>query len=370
MKKLLYVTDQQEYTDHGAIGPLFHGFLKHHMDVNIIYFTRYKDSFQVKGDDFVVPEKFQPELFCYLEAKGIDIGQYDFVFVRNMFDILKQVLDAKAQYRYKVGFRVSVPRTTQVYEAEKLQNSGGIFSEIKKGLSNYKTSKLINQCDLFMPMSLRMKDLFYPDVTAKIHILPPGLDPKRIHSYKHTTGDDITFIYIGTVDRLQQFDVILKALQQIEADNWRLHISTFNPDYVRQLLLEVPDIADKIKLMHATNLDELMDQIHDCDVGIGLLPNLNLHAAVLPAKVLDYYTCSMPTLITDNPKNREIFDDGENAFFCDYNVKSIADKLEAVMELSLDEIAAIGEAGQKKLLQLERNYEIMARGLYETLEKL
>lgn len=370
MKRLLYITDQEEYTDHGAIGPLFHGFLKNHMDVNIVYFTRFKDSFQLKGDDFIVPMKFQGELFCYLEAKGIDINVYDFVFVRNLYDVLKKVLDARSQYRYKVGFRVSVPRTTQVYEAQKLANQGGLISELKKSFANYKTNKLINQCDLFMPMSLRMKDLFYPDVTTKMHILPPGLDPNRIQPYKHTTGEDITFIYIGTVDKLQHFEVILQACQRLERSNWRLHISTFNPDYVRQLILEVPDIAERIKLMHATNLDELMEQIHSCDVGIGLLPNLNLHAAVLPAKVLDYYTCSMPSLITDNARNREIFDDGENAFFCQYDVESIAKKMDEVMELSLDEIAAIGEAGQKKLLQLERNYEIMAKRLYEDLETL
>ncbi|MEA3372066.1 MAG: glycosyltransferase [Campylobacterota bacterium] len=370
MKRLLYITDQQEYTDHGAIGPLFNGYLKEHMHVNIVYFTKFKHSFQQKGSDYVVPEQYTKEICCYLEAKGVDLLSYDFVFVRNMYDVLKQVLASKTQFNYKVGFRVSVPRTTQSFEEQELENKGGFLTDVKRKIGDYTTSKLINQCDLFMPISDRMEELFYKEIRVKSHPLPPGLDPERVQSYLHTTGDDITFIYVGTVDKLQRFEVILEALQSLKATNWCLHISTFNPDYVRGVIGQFPQIAEKITVLHAENLNELMEQIHACDIGIGLLPNLSSHGAALPAKVMDYYTCSMPTLLTNNEKNRSLFKDGENAFFCDYEVASITAKLEAVMGYSLDEIARIGEAGQKKLLGLERNYEIMAKKLYEELEGL
>ncbi len=261
MKRLLYITDQQEYTDHGAIGPLFNGCLKAHMHVNIVYFTRFKHSFQQKGSDYVVPEQYTKEICCYLKAKGVDLLSYDFIFVRNMYDVLKQVLDVNAQYNYKVGFRASVPRTTQLYEEQKLENRGGFLTDVKRKIGDYTTSRLINRCDLFMPISDRMEELFYKEIRVKSHSLPPGLDPKRVQPYLHTTGDDITFIYVGTVDKLQRFEVILEALRGLEATNWCLHISTFNPVYVRELIEQFPEITEKITVMHAENLDELMERM-------------------------------------------------------------------------------------------------------------
>lgn len=370
MKKLLYITDVQEYTDHGTIGPLFHGYLKQHMDVNIVYFTKYKHSFQEKGSDYIVPEKFRKDVPAYLESKGIDILAFDFVFVRNMYDVLKVVLKSRSHYNYKVGFRVSVPRTTQVYELEQIENRAGILSELKRSFSNYKTSRLINQCDLFMPGSTKMKKSFYSDITIKTHPLRPGLDPARVQPYLHTSGDDITFIYIGTVDIIQRFEVILDAVSNLKATNWRLRISTFNPTFVRELLSKYPHISERIELTNAEGLDQLMEQIHDCDIGLALLPELSVYGCTVAAKVMDYYTCSMPAVMTDNERNRSLFDEGETGFFCHYEAAAITQKLDELMTLSLDDLAKIGEAGQKKLLSIERNYEVAAEKLYEALESL
>ncbi len=82
-KKLLYITDQQEYTDHGTIGPLFNGYLREYLDVNIVYFTKFKNSFQTKGTDYVVPSQYKKQISCYMDSKGVDLSSYDYVFIRN-----------------------------------------------------------------------------------------------------------------------------------------------------------------------------------------------------------------------------------------------------------------------------------------------
>jgi len=370
MKKLLYITDQQEYTDHGTIGPLFHGYLKEHMDVNLVYFTKYKHSFQQKGDDFIVPEQYKKEICVYLMSKDVDLLSYDFVFVRNMYDVLKTVLDNRADYGYKVGFRVSVPRTTQMHNLAEIDNKVGFLSEFKRKIGNYKTNKLINQCDLFMPNSTKAKKTFYSEVNVETYPLRPGLDPARIQPYLHTSGDDVTFIYVGTVDKIQRFEVILDALSNLKAPNWRLRISTFNPDFVYNLLSEYPQISERIEVLYADGMDKLMQQIHECDIGIALLPELSSYSSSVAAKVMDYYTCGMPALLTDNERNHFLFDEGETGFFSAYETEAITKKLEELMTLSLDEIAKVGEAGQQKLLSMERNYEVAAKGLFEKLGSL
>lgn len=48
MEKLLYITDQDEYTDHSFIGPLFEKYLKYHYEINIVYFSEFKAEVEKK----------------------------------------------------------------------------------------------------------------------------------------------------------------------------------------------------------------------------------------------------------------------------------------------------------------------------------
>jgi glycosyltransferase involved in cell wall biosynthesis len=370
MKKLLYITNQQEYDDHGAIDAVFGGYLRIYLKVNIVYFTKFKHSFQKKGEDFVVPEGHKKDICNYLEEKGVDLLSYNYVFVRNMYDILKQVQKEKKKYNYKVGFRVSKPHTTQVYEVKKLQNDDTVLSRLSYRFGNFRTSRLINKCDIFLPNSNTMKKIFYPNVKTKTLALRPGLDPARVQPYLHTTGDDVTFVYVGTIDVINRFEFILEAFCSLKTKNWQLHIITKNPSFIREMLDSYPDVSKKVTIKHAINQNILMEEIHLCDIGIALFPQLPIHQSTIPAKVIEYYTCAIPTLINNNKKNKSVFDDGENAFFCDFTRESIVKKLEVLMDYSPKELAKVGENGQRKLLGLHRNYEIMAKNLYKTLEEL
>ena len=54
MQKFLYITDQDEYTEHSFIGPLFEKYLNKHFDINIIYFSHHKEDSEIKdGNKFI-----------------------------------------------------------------------------------------------------------------------------------------------------------------------------------------------------------------------------------------------------------------------------------------------------------------------------
>lgn len=369
-RRLLYITDQQEYTDHGTIAPLFNGYLKEYLDVYIVYFTKFKNSFQVKGTDYIVPVRYKKDICSYLESKGVDLSSYDLLFVRNMYDVLKLVLEQREISGYKVGFRVSVPQTSAAYEASRSKKGATLYEEVHKRINEYNTTKLINQCDLFLPTSRKMKEHFYLNSTSRCHALPPGLDPVRIQDHQHVSFDEIHFIYVGSIDSLREFDVILDAFTQLSSKRWKLTISTFDPRYINALLLKYPEVSEQIEIVHAVNLDELMQQVQNADIAIALMPDIPLHSTNIPAKVMDYYTCSVPTLMTDNATNRSTFKDGENAYLCDFELETIRDRLQLFLDYSREELERVGKAGQQKLLGMDRNYEKMAQRLYEAVESL
>jgi len=366
-KKLLYITDQQEYTDHGTIGPLFNGYLKEYFDVYIVYFTKYKNSFQEKGSDYVVPQQYKKKICNYLDVKNIDLSSFDFVFVRNMLDILSDVLKNRQKYGYKVGYRVSFPKTEEAYESSKANNSSTIFGRLNTYYQRYNKKQLLSECDLFMPTSKDMEDKFYADSGVRSFPLPSGLDPARITPHRESKGDERHFIYVGTLDSLRQFEQILIAFTKVGSNNWHLNISTKNHQFAKTIMGRYASIEDKVSILKADNLNELMKQIDDCDVGISLLPDISIYSTAIPAKIMDYYTCAIPALLTDNMKNRTLFDN-EDALFCKFEVNAIVEKLENIIKMSQKEIATMGEMGQDKLLSHKRNYKIMAKELYDELE--
>lgn len=60
MEKILYITDQDEYTDHSFIGPLFEKYLKEFYEVDIVYFSEFKAEFE---------KKMSIDLFYQLQEK-------------------------------------------------------------------------------------------------------------------------------------------------------------------------------------------------------------------------------------------------------------------------------------------------------------
>ncbi|EDZ61649.1 glycosyltransferase [Sulfurimonas gotlandica GD1] len=368
-KKLLYITDQQEYSEHGTIGPLFNGYLKEYYDVNIVYFTKFKNSFQAKGTDYVVPEQYKKEIACYMDSKGVDLSSYDYVFVRNKPDILKDILQSREKYGYKVGYRLSFPKKEEIYEAHKANNSNTIIDTVKNYFQKSSKKTLLSKCDIFMPTSKDMEDTFYADTGVRSFPLPAGLDPARITPHRQSDGDECHFIYVGTLDSLRQFEEVLVAFTKVNSNNWHLNISTLDSEYARFVIQKYPTINDKISIIKADNLNELFAQVDDCDVGIALLPNIPIYSTAIPAKVMDYYTCAIPTLMTDNAKNRTLFSE-KDALFCNFDSDEIVAKLEKIIDMSQEEIAKMGHSGQEKLLAHKRNYKIMAKELYEELESL
>lgn len=368
-KKLLYITDQQEYTDHGTIGPLFNGYLKEYYDVNIVYFTKFKNSFQTKDTDYIVPQQYRKEIVCYMDSKGIDFTEYDYVFVRNKPDILKNILQNRQKYGYKVGYRLSFPKKEEVYEAHKAKNSATIIDSVKNYFTKQSKKNLLAQCDIFMPTSKDMEDTFYADTGVRSFPLPAGLDPARITPHRQSDGDERHFIYVGTLDALREFEEVLLAFTKLKSSNWHLNISTLDSEFARGVMQKYPTIKDKVSIVKADSLNELMIQIDACDIGIAMLPDIPIYSTSIPAKTMDYYTCAIPTLLTDNAKNRTLFSD-KDALFCHFDSNDIVVKLEKTIDMSQEDIAKMGHAGQEKLLAHKRNYKIMAKELYEELESL
>ncbi len=369
MKKLLYITDQNEYSEHGSIGPIFNKYLSEYLDIEIVFFTKYKSDFQKNGSTYIIPEFEKRDILGYLEKNGVNIASFEYIFVRNMEYVLKDILLEKPSYNYKVGYRISFPKRLEHYEHLKAEQKSSILDSIDLKIKQYNKKRIINKCDLFLPTTKEMQDEFYDNVTIKSFPIPPGIDPEEIRRKESREDDEVRFIYAGTVDELRKFEVMLKAFSMVSSKNWKLLISTFNPATAEKLVDKYPDIKENIEIDKAKNKKDLYRQISQCDIGVSLLPSNNLYNTATPAKIMDYYTCGVPVVMTNNSKNSSIFSDNENAWFSQFDESQIAEKLEDIISTSKEKIEEMGVKGQHKLLDV-RNYKKLAKHLFETLESL
>ena len=370
MKKLLYITDQDEYVDHSFIAPLFEVYLKKQMIVDIVYFTDFKSDFERKDNHrFVVPSCYKSSLLAELNRNDIDMESYDFVMVRNNLEIMEHILKYRDTYHYKALYRFSFPKRSVQICCEKAENKHKFFSHVLHPFKTKKEAQLINQCDAFLPTSTAMHKTFLPDVTIPTILCSPAIDPAALHDNQQHGGDEKRFIYVGTLDKVRQFETVLEAFSALENKLWVLMISTRDTEFIYKMLEKYPTIEKNIEIYNAKTKDELLDLIAKADIGVALLPNIPIYNSSTPVKIFDYYSSAVPCLMTQTEHSSTIFTDLQDAWFCDFSVVGIKEKLTYLLALSKDEVMQIGIQGQERLLAV-KNYETLAKNIATTLETL
>ena len=370
MSKFLYITDQDEYADHSFIGPLFQKYLTKHFDINTTFFSKEKTQIEMQENGrIIIPEKSKNNIIHELESHGINLNEFEFVVVRNNTDLLKEVLKQKTKYNFKVGFRLSFPKRIAKLETDLANNKKSILDVISNKIQTYSEVSLINECDIFLPTSFQMKNDYFKDVKTRTFVIPSAIDPDNLHEKTYHEGNEKRFFYAGTLDTLREFEVILEAFSNIDSSNFKLMISTKDPEFLDHLLLDFPNLNENIEIYDAKNRNELLELIAKADVGLSPLPDIALFNSSTPMKVLDYYSSAVPCIMSDNENNASIFGDNTSAWFTKFDKDSIQKKLEYIISLSKDEIREVGINGQKRLLAV-RNYERIAADLAHQLDIL
>jgi len=370
MQKLLYITDQDEYVDHSFIAPLFEVYLKKYMTVDILYFTEFKsDFFRKDKHHFVVPSRYKNVLLHELKQNHIDIKSYDFIMVRNNIEIMKHILKHREKYHYKALYRFSFPRRSVNIQCKGAEKKNQLFNHCMHYLQTKKETKIINRCDAFLPTSHLMHKTFRPDVNISSIICAPAINPSALHTHQQHDGDEIRFVYVGTLDKVRAFNTILDAFSALENKSWKLYISTRDVEFANQMLEAYPNLQKNINIYHAKTKDALLALIAKTDIGIALLPDLPIYNTSTPVKTFDYYASGVPCLMTQSDHTSTIFTDCVDAWFSDFSAKEIEAKLSYLLTLSKEDIASIGNKGQQRLLEV-KNYETIAKTIADQLKAL
>ena len=340
------------------------------MIVDIVYFTDFKSDFERKdAHRFTVPSRYKNVLIPELIRNGVDLQSYDFVMVRNNIDIMKQLLKQRDTYGYKALYRFSFPKRSVKMCCDKAENKGSMLSHIQHLFKTKKETKIINQCDAFLPTSQSMHHTFLPEVTIPSIICSPAINPAMLHENVQHEGEEKRFVYIGTLDKVREFETVLSSFKKAKSKNWKLLISTRDTEYAYDMIDKYPNIKAQIELYNAKTKEALLDLIAKADIGVALLPNIPIYNSSTPVKIFDYYSSAVPCLMTDSGHTNTVFTDCTDAWFCHFTQEDIRTKIEYLLMLSKEEVMHIGTKGQARLLEV-KNYETLAQTIATQLETL
>ncbi len=370
MKRLLYITDHEEYIDHSFTGPVFETYLKKYLSVDIVYFTDFKTDFEKKNAHrFTVPSKYKNSLIDELNRNNLLIKNYAYILVRNDVNILRQFLNEKANNNYKLGFRLSFPKRSAKLKSDIANDFFDVIDLVTEKFKTHAEIKTINECDVFVPTSESMHAEFFSGVTIKTIVCPGGISPNMLRPNMQHKGKEKRFIYAGTLDRLREFETVLEAFSKVECNKWKLTISTKDPIYATELIHTYKALEKNVTVCNSANREELLHLIAESDVGVALLPDNPLFNTSIPMKIFDYYSSAIPCIMTNTIQTNTVFTDLHDAWFSEFTAEDIKEKIEYIITLTKDEVAQVGLTGQKRLLDV-RNYKDIAKHLAQQIETL
>lgn len=373
MLKLLYITAQHEGEHHSSISGIFGKHLRDFMPVRRVFVTSRMETTLCSGDDIFVSDKDKDRIFKEIE-KHLDLSEIGLVIIRNYYRFLNQALRTREKYRlhYLIGFQQSYPFAFQKYYLSKKYDRSSLRKAIKYldyKRKEYSNRKLLCRSDFFLPISEGLHKKFHSYYNKPAYSLGMGVDPDTIDmGLKAPSTKSHSFLYIGSANKIREFDTILNAFAGLDG-NWSLHIYSGNHAFINVLINQTGLNDERIHVHKPVQREILFRKMQEFDVGINLMPDNPVWQTASPTKLMEYYACGIPCIMTPITECRNLFEGTNAGWFCDFNTEDIRRTLKKILATPKAEMARMGAEGRKIILD-KRNYRLISKGLYEFLQDL
>ncbi|MBF0157796.1 MAG: glycosyltransferase family 4 protein, partial [Magnetococcales bacterium] len=350
--RLVYYSDQRLGSDHTSVESLFAKYLPRHLEVQVVYHDpENRPPGRVDAHRLVIPREQGRDDFLRQVSQVTPLTARDIVVVRNIFSVLANLLDARRRGGFRIGFHGSFPHSyrrlaeteTLPFRERRLPAWATLPTRIRK-YCEYRYKRriertLIHRCDAFLPISERLPPLM-------------GIDPARVPIFPVPSGVDFALIptpdatpeptresggrrllYVGTVDPLRGPEVLFRALDGLSRRDWTLDIFTRDADFTREVIANsMRHHRERVRLLPPLPRQELYQRMVSYDVGIGLIPPIPVYNVSSPIKILEYFACGLPTLMTPLPECELLFSRAGCGWFTPFTVEAVRERLGEILE--------------------------------------
>lgn len=354
MKRILYYSSEDFGSNHTSVEALFNGYMREYFEIQVVY--KGHKTHRTSDGHIVVNSKrkrsFLKEIGEYLS------GKYDLIIVRNDFTVLGNVIKARREgfVPGKIGFQCTFLHSYRRLIQALMYNRSIPRKMIEYILNSKKEKSLLGQIDFLLPNSKQMNrvvNVYNKPYEYIYSSMDMALLPKEQFEKDATT---VRFIYVGTVDKLREMEVVINAFGEMESDNWEFHIYTKNVEIAEKHKGLMSSNHDKIKVFDSLPRERLYEKMSCYDVGVSIIPVHDVYNVASPVKLSEYFACGLAVITTAIPEAVELYANNNAAFFVSFDQKSITEELDHIAGTSKERLSIMGENGFR-VVNSKRNYE-------------
>jgi hypothetical protein len=375
VKKILIFTGIRVGDNESAIEGMCKKSLSRRMSVTFVYFDKLAPRNYREGNCLVLKGGYSRFGLAKGLREFVDLRDYDFIVVRNLFKVLRQVL--RMGLGAKVGFWESFPHSHARVERAGLERRAVWRKRAEYWVKSRLERELISRCDFYMPITETHKRVFYDDLEVPSFPTPMGVDFSGIDVSDKAVGVDgvdgvdgvegvegvvVRFVYIGAICDLRRLDVVNRAFLATDQP-FVLDYYSYDHNAAVDRIKAIDD--PRIRFRGGLDRADLFKAIREADVGVCFFPHTKTFITASPTKTLEYAALGMTLLVNEMPEYADLFDE-QCAYVCDFDEDSIGRALEEILTARRETLRAKGRECQRRVRQ-RRNYDILAEGLFDFL---
>jgi glycosyltransferase involved in cell wall biosynthesis len=323
---------------------------------------------------FVVPYQYRGKGFLKFISKALyTFRRMRFVFKNfkqekyNMIFVRDGIFDAffalYLKRRYKIPF---------VFEMSKFYSKHKYFYYFISKIEAYLTMHILHKADLVLPISKWLKEDFAKKGVERLKIMPLS-EGIIANQFSDANGEEIrkgygledskVVIYIGTMDKLRQLDVLIHALSKVRENKENVKLLMVGDGTDKSNLEKLANelrIKDDIIFTGQVYFHEVPNFIAAVDIGVSAVPPLDFYKLSSPIKMFEYMAMGKPVVANEEiPEQKEVIEESGGGILVKFKAESFAD---GIMELlnNPEEAKEMGKKGHEWVVK-NRNYEKLAR---------
>ncbi len=243
-------------------------------------------------------------------------------------------------------------------------------------LDRHLTMHILRNADLVLPTTTWMAEDFAAKGIAGEKMLPypNGVDLERFSRgagerirAEHCLDGQAVFVYVGTMDQERDLTILIRSFARVKKQIASARLLMVGDGTDRGRLEECArdlGVDGGIVFTGRVRPEEIPDYIDAAQIGVSVIPPLDVYKLSSPIKMLEYMAMGRPVVANEEiPEQKEAVDASCGGVLVKYDPESIAAGMLALCE---DPVRAgeMGERGREWIVK-NRSYEAMARRLEE-----
>lgn len=296
----------------------------------------------------------------------------DVIQVRDDIFLAMLAIELCKEFDLLFAFRLSTLFHSLDKDLIKHRKSIGNVLRYIRGIRNQRRyRKVIDRCDLFLPISKAMEEHYRTRFPNKKMLPLPLQAPHDFINYRSDENNKPKskkrIIYIGQISYIRNMTFMIDVLSKLSEDVEIMFVGPPQQDFVVDQMkahARKLGIEDRMIFVGKVDKSEIPKYITSAHIGISPIPPLKAFRMSSPTKVVEYLSLGVPVVGNKEIEDqRYVIEESGGGFAVEYDIDKFSEAINILL-INPEIKKQRGKRG-KEWIEENRNYKILAEKLEE-----